>query len=128
MSTGVRENIAKNILFYRKQLNFTQKHLAELLKTSISTVSSWERGANSPDIETLFLLCQILNVDIDTMFGAPSLPKAGETSNGLALSQDEQFIIDSYRSMTDAGRQYIRQTVTIAKDAYARPNEHTAAM
>lgn len=49
-------------------------------------------------------------------------------SDTFTLSQDEQFIIDSYRSMTDAGRQYIRQTVTIAKDAYARPNEHTAAM
>ena len=51
---NVRESLAKNIQKYRKNLNLSQQELAKAVGVkSLTTVSSWERGANAPDISTI---------------------------------------------------------------------------
>ena len=49
----IKENIQKNLVFYRKKLKITQRQLADYLETGVSTVSGWERGAYTPDIDNL---------------------------------------------------------------------------
>lgn len=66
----VRDNIASNIAFHRKRLKMSQKDLAEKIGAkSVTTVSSWERGANAPDVETLFKLCDLFGISVDAMYG-----------------------------------------------------------
>lgn len=67
--TPIREEVAKNLLFYRKKSGLSQKEFAEKLGVRNSTVSTWETGKNSIDIETLFRACDILNVTIYDMYG-----------------------------------------------------------
>jgi len=67
--TPIREEVAKNLLYYRKKSGFSQKEFAEKLGVRNSTVSTWETGKNSIDIETLFHVCDILNVTIYDMYG-----------------------------------------------------------
>ena len=55
----VKEEIAKNLLFYRKKSGLTQKELAAKLGVKNTAVSNWESGNNSIDIETLFAACEI---------------------------------------------------------------------
>lgn len=59
--------IANNITLLRKREGMTQLELAELLHYSDKTVSKWERGEASPDIETLFLLADIFKVTINDL-------------------------------------------------------------
>lgn len=40
----VRDEIAKNLLFYRKKLGLTQKELSIKLGVKNSAVSNWEKG------------------------------------------------------------------------------------
>lgn len=68
MST-VRDEIAKNLLFYRKKAGLTQKELAEKLGVKNTAVSNWESGNNSIDIETLFNACRIFGVSVNDMYG-----------------------------------------------------------
>lgn len=88
---NVKEEIAKNLLFYRKKNGLTQKQFAELLGVKGSSVSNWENGTNSIDIETLFNACGILNVDINKMYGV-------DDSNDFDCSKHEKNIIISYRN------------------------------
>lgn len=67
--TPIREEVAKNLLYYRKKSGLSQKEFAEKLGVRNSTVSTWETGKNSIDIETLFRACDILNVTIFDMYG-----------------------------------------------------------
>lgn len=67
-----RDNIRDNIIKYRKLNGLTQNELAELLKVSKTTVSSWERGANAPDIETLMEICRIFKISVSEMYGTES--------------------------------------------------------
>lgn len=69
----IRQNIAYNIGFHRKRLKLSQKELAEKVGVkSLTTVSSWERGANAPDVETLFKLCDLFGISVDEMYGVKS--------------------------------------------------------
>lgn len=53
----------------RKELHLTQKELAALLQVNQTAVSQWERGVTMPGHQTLFRLCEILNVSLDYLMG-----------------------------------------------------------
>jgi len=56
-----------NLLSYRKQLNMTQKKLAELLNVSNNNIGHWEKGRTEPNIDTIIKLAQIFNITIDEL-------------------------------------------------------------
>ena len=58
----VRERLRKNLSYYLTTKNITQKSLAESLNVSQAAVNNWIKGKNSPDIEIIAKLCEILNV------------------------------------------------------------------
>ncbi len=48
---------------------FTQKQLAEAIKTTDDSIYSWEKGRSQPSIEMLRALSKILNVSTDYLLG-----------------------------------------------------------
>lgn len=89
----IRENIAANILFHRKRLKLSQKTLAEKVGAkSLTTVSSWERGANAPDVETLFKLCDLFGISVDEMYGAKSqIDRENDSIQGVIAVVEEIY-------------------------------------
>ena len=61
----INENIAKNIIMLRKERKWTQQDLADQLNYSDKTISKWERGDSTPDIEMLAKVAEVFNVDIN---------------------------------------------------------------
>ena len=92
----LKENIQKNILFYRKMRKVTQKQLADFLDIGVSTVSGSERGAYTPDIDTLFMICNFLDVTLNEMCGV--------FKNNAQLPEDEVKLLNTYRSMNQKGK------------------------
>lgn len=86
----IKKTICKNITKYRKLAGLSQKEFASKLGAPPSRVSSWETGANSTDIDTLFKICEILNVSINDMMEV--YPNAN-----VMLSYLEQEHIKKYR-------------------------------
>ena len=91
MST-IREEIAKNLLFYRKKSGYTQKQLAEKLGVKNTSVSNWESGHNSIDIETLFKACELFGITLNDMYGKYSNTEQDSFSN------HEIAVIEAYRA------------------------------
>lgn len=89
--TPIRDEVAKNLLFYRKKSGLSQKEFANQLGVRNSTVSTWETGKNSIDIETLFRACDILNVSISDMYGKYA-------SKTVSYSAHEKDLIVAYRA------------------------------
>lgn len=51
-------------------MNMSQKALADAVGAkSLTTVSSWERGANAPDIETICKLCEVFKIPVSELIG-----------------------------------------------------------
>jgi len=97
---SIREEIAKNILFYRKKAGLTQKELASKLGVKNTAVSNWESGNNSVDIETLFSACEILGVSLSDIYGQYS----GQTVTPQDLSSDEKDLLQNYQTINPEGQ------------------------
>ena len=100
----VKEEVAKNLLFYRKKNNFTQKELAERLGVKNNTISQWENCTNSIDVEFLFRACEIFNISIEDMYGKYAMKKNNTHSN---VSPEEIALLKRVRIMNDIGRKKV---------------------
>lgn len=104
----LKENIQKNIIFYRKMRKVTQKQLADFLEIGVSTVSGWERGAYTPDIDTLFMICNFLEVTLNDMCGV--------FKDNDQLSEEEGILLNTYRSLNAKGQQKLLERAEELRD------------
>lgn len=102
----INSDIAKNIKKYRKLNNMTQKDLSQKVGVSIAAVSNWETGANSIDVDTLFKVCDALDV---------SISKIADIKVEFELSAEEREIIENYRKATDWEKLSVLQTLRCVK-------------
>lgn len=63
----IKENIANNIIELRKINNMTQADLAQNLNFTDKTISKWERGESTPDIESLANIAKLFNLTVDEL-------------------------------------------------------------
>lgn len=68
--------IGKYIAGKRKELNMTQRQLAEKLGMSDKSVSKWERGICLPDVSVYSQLCGILGISINEFLAGEDIPDA----------------------------------------------------
>lgn len=71
----IKENIAQNIIKYRKALKITQAELAEKLNYSDKAVSKWERAESVPDVYVLHQIALIFGITVDTLISPPKEEK-----------------------------------------------------
>lgn len=67
-------SVNKNIKNFRKFKNITQQQLADACQKSKNVVSNWERGDNSPDIDCVEIICKVLGVTPNQLFGWEPYP------------------------------------------------------
>jgi transcriptional regulator with XRE-family HTH domain len=99
----------KKILLYRKKKGYNQKELADRLGIGATTVSGWERGAYTPDIDTLFVICRLLGVTLNDMFGIDEFSDA----NALTVTGIERDIVLAYRKADGIGKAMVLRALGI---------------
>ena len=100
MST-VKEEVAKNLLYYRKKNKLTQSELAERVGVSHNTISSWESGTNSIDVEVLFKICSVFEISVNEMYGTYSNVQTE------SLNINERNLLYNFRSFNDEGQEKV---------------------
>lgn len=71
----IKENLAKNLIRYRKAYNITQAELAEKLNYSDKAVSKWERAEAVPDLVILKQIADLYGITIDSLLVEPKEEK-----------------------------------------------------
>lgn len=104
----LKENIQKNMIFYRKRANITQKGLADAIGSAATTVSGWERGVATPDIDTLCAICNVLKVGLYDMCGI--------IEEDADLSPDEKSLLDIYKLLNTDGRRKLIERAEELRD------------
>lgn len=74
---SLRQLIAENIAYYRKQNGDTQADLAEKLNYSDKSVSKWERAEGTPDIFILTRIADLYHISVQDLLRQKKVPKAG---------------------------------------------------
>lgn len=98
------QNVLKAL---RTSHHLTQDELSKKLQISRSTIGMYEKGAREPDFETLELIADYFNVDIDYLLGRTtkttyiptgnvsagiSIPVLGHVAAGIPISAIEEII------------------------------------
>jgi transcriptional regulator with XRE-family HTH domain len=60
---------AQNLRFLRKEKNYKQKQMADLLNITQQTYSKYENGQSEPSYETLILISNFFRVSTDYLVG-----------------------------------------------------------
>ncbi len=82
----------------RKENGFTAMQVAEIIGKSDSTISAWETGKASPDIDTFFILCELYNVDdINKTFAIKK----------DSSPEDEEILINYFRQLNKEGQEKV---------------------
>lgn len=78
----------------RKQKGLSQEELASRLNVSRQTVSKWEVGDSTPDMEKLIAMSDLFGVSLDELVldKAPTQPTAPATTSS-ALSEVKQTVL-----------------------------------
>lgn len=67
--------IGRFITEQRKQKNYTQRQLADILEISDKTVSKWECGNGFPEVSLLLPLCKELEISVNELLSGERLSK-----------------------------------------------------
>lgn len=97
---SVREEISKNLLYYRKKAGLTQKQLAEKIGVKNTAVSNWESGNNSIDIDTLCLVCDVFGITLNDMYG-------GYSDRPSMLDEEKMRLLSAFSDLNEEGREKV---------------------
>lgn len=94
MTKGVEKLIGISIARIRKDRELTQAQLAEIIDTTVETISRFERGVSVPSLKTLEKISKALHVHIKELldFEYPSFkkPSIKESEKLLAYLQTKR--------------------------------------
>lgn len=74
----------------RKQKGLSQEELANRLNVSRQTVSKWEVGDSTPDMEKLIAMSDLFEISLDELVMDKKSVHVGETSNTSEIVTDLQ--------------------------------------
>jgi transcriptional regulator with XRE-family HTH domain len=79
-SARLAKRLGKNVADRRKQLGWTQEHIAEHVSVDAETISRFERGVNLPSLPTLEKLSVALNASISDLLSKQRPEEASEAA------------------------------------------------
>ena len=114
---GDFQNIFKQL---RLSSGYTQIEMAQKLGISRSTIGMYETGAREPDFETLEVIADFFNVDIDYLLGRTDkttlLPESAYYFNEDARELAEfMFKHPEYKVLFDASRKVKKEDIEFVR-------------
>ncbi|MCI5679701.1 MAG: helix-turn-helix domain-containing protein [Bacteroidales bacterium] len=101
---------AERLKFLRTDRELTRHALSNLIGISHSSINMYERGEREPGLETLEIIADYFNVDMDYLLGRQDVPRridlsqmtprnsTSDTTNLFNLTKHEHNVISSYRN------------------------------
>lgn len=91
--------LSEQIKLGRKELGMSQADLADAIWVSRNTVSNWERGDTTPDIQSLVLMGALFGLSLDEMV------KSDEQVMAQALERDKNHLLIAGETFNPGNRQ-----------------------
>lgn len=103
-----QERIGKLISKKRKELNLTQKELADKLYVTDKTISRWETGVYMPDLSNIIVLSDILGISTYELLLGETITKEEKEKNNIETETrvlfplcKEEEIIKKFNNLDD---------------------------
>jgi len=86
-------------------------------------ISQYASGVRHPKQDNIYILAKALNVDEGWLMGygySMEREPQPEENDIKRINSDECALLNDYRQLNDKGKEYIRQTMTIARNTYQK--------
>ena len=100
--------IAENLREMRRKMNMTQADVAEAVFVAPQTVSKWEKGETTPDIEMLPALARMFGISIDALLGVERI-HADEARREVFRIAHEHYERGEYAQAANVHREGLRR-------------------
>ena len=114
-------NVFKRI---REQCGLTQQQMADKIGVSRSTIGMYENGEREPNFETLELIADTFNVDMNYLLGKKSSTEVIPTAYYLNDDAKDmaQFLYENpdYKVLFDASRKVKKEDIAFVKEMIDR--------
>lgn len=100
--------LAENLRNFRKRLGLTQEDVAAAVFVAPQSVSKWERGETTPDIDLLPALAQLLQVSVDALLGVEKI-HADEARREVFFKAHELYESGDYAAAAEVHREGLRR-------------------
>jgi len=107
-------SFSDNLKKLRKQNNYSQSDLAEMLKTTQQNISLYEKGTVAPNIETLTLLADCFEVSVDYLIDYKKDP------NHTGLSKEALDLLEIFDELPFNKKVTSIEILRVLKDTSAR--------
>ena len=110
--------LGEKIKSARKAKNLTQKQLADLISVKHNSVSDWERDRFKPDIDTIELLCGVLDLAPSYIMGTSSSINSRSTEEygagigNLMKDSETMDMVLEYKNLDEKDKVAIRQIIS----------------
>lgn len=102
-------NFSKRLRFLRTTAKLSQQELANRIGISKSSINMYERGEREPGLETLEIIADFFNVDMDYLMGRQEKQRiidvtgdfTSKASNKFSLNPHEEEVITAYRNQPE---------------------------
>ena len=118
--------LGDNIRYLRKQHNYSQEEIAEMLGyKSYTTIQKWETGVAEPSISVLHKLAEIFNVEIGKL-AEKNVKEQDDHSPSYYLDKDAQEMAEfmhenpEYKVLFDASRHVSKEDIELVKQMLDR--------
>lgn len=109
-------DFSRKVRALRAEHGLTLEQVANHVGVGRSTIRKWETGMiENIRRDKIAKLAEALHTTPDYLMGWDSKSKAE-----VALSNDEEKLLDMYRQLNDQGKEYILQTITMATHVYTK--------
>lgn len=100
----------------RKAKKMNQEELGALVKVGKNAVGAWEAGRSRPDVGSVPVICEALDISLEEFFGYPD--KSGENIYDLSgIRPDERAtLLRKYSSLNQYNRQVILRQMDVLAD------------
>ena len=108
--------IGKQIKKARLLAGLSQKELGDLVGKGISTISEWESGKRSPDVELIPILGSVLRVSqafLLDMTDDPYYKPADNLPDKFPLYEEDRKLLDAYHNADSKTRAIVRALLDI---------------
>ena len=103
----------------RKAKKMNQEELGALVRVGKNAVGAWEAGRSRPDVGSVPVICEALDLSLEEFFGMPEKQESIPEITGTVSRQERTALLRRYGSLNPYNRQVIMRQMTVLQEMQA---------
>ena len=100
----------------RKAKKMNQEELGALVRVGKNAVGAWEAGRSRPDVSSVPVICEALDLSLEEFFGIPEKGEAEHSADERVSPEEKRTLIRRYGALNPYNRQVALRQMTMLRE------------